>query len=498
MKRKIAVILAADIAGYSRLIAEDEEETLRRFESYRTVFTEFVERGGGRIFNTAGDAILAEFESAVEAVRCAVDVQESLHARNLAYPPSRHMNFRIGITIGDVVERENGDLLGDGVNIAARLESVAPPGGVCVSRSVHEAVASKMGISFADAGLQTLKNIPEQIHAYTLALDGDESPIASPPDEADQPLPEPRSAADRRSQMITAGLAVLGLVVVGAYAHEYMPRSVLETIGVVAAEDEGTASASAEQDEGAEKTTTIVATAPVEQEPALRVSEPQPSQSTASSIEDEVGEAIAKLEKNEDAERKRINPLASRYVLTRQWKDCHESTDADTAAAACKGLIDTAGWSDDDQATIHYKYARALRDQGEPDRAIENYTRSIELKPASEVYQHRAIAYYDKGDYVSAIADFDEAVKLEPKSADAFNNRAWTFYKAGDPDRALEDANRAVGLDGSKAYIWDTRGHIHEELGSNQAAIRDYRKALDLDAGSKSSREGLLRLGATP
>ena len=113
MKRKIAAIFAADIAGYSRLVAEDEEETLRRLASYRAVTDDFIVKAGGRIFNTAGDAVLAEFPSAVEAVRCAIDIQESLRTRNLAYPPSRQMHFRIGITIGDVVERD-GDLLGAG------------------------------------------------------------------------------------------------------------------------------------------------------------------------------------------------------------------------------------------------------------------------------------------------------------------------------------------------------------------------------------------------
>src|SRR5882724_9994537 len=121
MKRKIAAIFAADIVGYSRLVAEDEEGTLRRLASYRLVTDDFIAKCGGRIFNTAGDAVLAEFPSAVEAVRCAIDIQESLRTRNMAYPPSRQMAFRIGITIGDVVERD-GDLLGDGVNIAARLE----------------------------------------------------------------------------------------------------------------------------------------------------------------------------------------------------------------------------------------------------------------------------------------------------------------------------------------------------------------------------------------
>ena len=179
MKRKIAAIFAADIAGYSRLIAEDEEETLRRLASYRQVTDDFIAKCGGRIFNTAGDAVLAEFPSAVEAVRCAIDIQESLRTRNMAYPPSRQMAFRIGITIGDVVERD-GDLLGDGVNIAARLEGLAEVGGICVSRAVHEQVANKLSVQFADIGAQEVKNIPNPVHAYMVAMRREDGTYAKP------------------------------------------------------------------------------------------------------------------------------------------------------------------------------------------------------------------------------------------------------------------------------------------------------------------------------
>src|SRR5437667_5048300 len=179
MKRKIAAIFAADIAGYSRLVAEDEEETLRRLASYRQVTDDFIAKCGGCIFNTAGDAVLAEFPSAVEAVRCAIDIQESLRTRNMAYPPSRHMSFRIGITIGDVVERD-GDLLGDGVNIAARLEGLAEVGGICVSRAVHEQVANKLSVQFADIGEQEVKNIPNPVHAYMVAMRREDGSYSKP------------------------------------------------------------------------------------------------------------------------------------------------------------------------------------------------------------------------------------------------------------------------------------------------------------------------------
>src|SRR6202000_1253519 len=137
MKRKIAAILVAHIADYGRLVADDEEETLRRVASCRTATDELIALAGGRIFNSSGDAPLAEFPRAVEATRCALHIQESLRTRNLAYPASRQMYFRIGIGIGDVVERED-DLLGDGINIAARLEGLAEAGGICISGARDE------------------------------------------------------------------------------------------------------------------------------------------------------------------------------------------------------------------------------------------------------------------------------------------------------------------------------------------------------------------------
>lgn len=211
LKRKIAAIMAADIAAYSRLIAEDEEETLTRLGAYREVFDDFVARAGGRIFNTAGDAVMCEFSSAVEAVRCAVDIQESLRTRNRAYPPSRQMHFRIGITIGDVVERD-GDLLGDGVNIAARLEGIADPGGICVSRNVHEAVANKLSLPFRDLGDREVKNIPHPVRAYTIDINTQGAALKV---DARDVRPTPRKGGIGLA--LPVSLAVLALAAGGAW-----------------------------------------------------------------------------------------------------------------------------------------------------------------------------------------------------------------------------------------------------------------------------------------
>ncbi|WP_187278169.1 HlyD family efflux transporter periplasmic adaptor subunit [Methylobacterium sp. WL7] len=173
MKRTIAAILAADVAGYSRLMAEDEEDTLVRLAAAKAIFMHAVLKYGGRIFNTAGDAILAEFPSAVEALRAGLSIQAELAERDHDTLAQRRVRFRMGLTIGDVVEVD-GDLLGDGVNVASRLEGIAEPGGICISRSLHEAVSGKVQATFRDLGPQKLKNLPRPVHAFrvrALAID---------------------------------------------------------------------------------------------------------------------------------------------------------------------------------------------------------------------------------------------------------------------------------------------------------------------------------------
>lgn len=225
MKRKIAAILAADVVGYSRLMAEDEEETMRRLMSYRAVFDDFITKAEGRIFNTAGDAVLAEFPSAVDAVRAAIDIQESLRTRNMSYPPSRHMVFRIGLTIGDVIHRE-GDLLGDGVNVAARLQALAAPGGICVSRSVHEQVADKLSVLFSDLGLQEVKNIPRPVHAYQIQIEKGSLDQASARNSA-----ATTEAMNKRSSTPFFIIAVLAIALgaLGSYVISSKPWSRQET-----------------------------------------------------------------------------------------------------------------------------------------------------------------------------------------------------------------------------------------------------------------------------
>ena len=168
-ERKVTVILAADVVGYSTKMEENEEQTLKNLKVCRNIVEGLVNEHHGRIFNTAGDSVLAEFQSAVEAVICGSEFQNTIRERNNSVPAEEQMEFRIGINMGDVVI-EGDNLYGEGVNVAARLEALAQPGGVCLSKNVHEIVNKKTDFQFHDLGEQTVKNTV--VHAVDVTLDG--------------------------------------------------------------------------------------------------------------------------------------------------------------------------------------------------------------------------------------------------------------------------------------------------------------------------------------
>jgi len=179
VKRKLTVILAADVAGFSRMMGVDEEATHKTLRAYREIIDGLIARHDGRIFGTAGDSVVAEFASPVEAVRSAISFQEELRVRNTVLPEDRQMLFRIGVNLGDVIV-DGDDMFGDGVNVAARLEGVAEPGGICVSRKVFEEVKHKLSVGFEDIGPQEVKNIAEPVPAFRIVA----GPISILPDEA--------------------------------------------------------------------------------------------------------------------------------------------------------------------------------------------------------------------------------------------------------------------------------------------------------------------------
>jgi len=169
-KRKLTTMFSADVAGYSRLMAEDETATVKTLKAYREIMTELIKQHRGRVVDSPGDNVLAEFTSVVDAVQCAVSVQKELQARNAELPEDRRMEFRIGVNLGDVIEDED-RIYGDGVNIAARLEALADPGGICISKTAFDQIETKLPLGYEFLGEQTVKNIPKPVGAYRVLME---------------------------------------------------------------------------------------------------------------------------------------------------------------------------------------------------------------------------------------------------------------------------------------------------------------------------------------
>ncbi len=213
VKRKLTAILSADVKGYSRLMGGDEVGTIRTLNAYKEVMGNLIQQHRGRVVNAPGDSILAEFISVVDAVQCAVEIQKELKSRNADFPESRRMGFRIGINLGDVVE-EGEDILGDGVNIASRVESLAEAGGVCISGIVYDQVKNKLALGYEFLGEQAVKNITEPVRVYRVRME---------PEATKEEKGSRRKEKGKRPLALVA-LAAFGVVAVMVVLWQFLLR----------------------------------------------------------------------------------------------------------------------------------------------------------------------------------------------------------------------------------------------------------------------------------
>jgi adenylate cyclase len=214
-KRKLTAIFSADVAGYSLLMGEDEAETVKTLETYKQVMFFLIKQHRGRVIDSPGDNLLAEFASVVDAVECAVEIQKEIKSRNVDLPENRRMKFRIGINLGDVIEKGE-RIYGDGVNIAARIENLAEGGGICISRSTHEQVEHKLPLNYEDMGNHKVKNVAAPIHVYTVLMD--------PPSVVSTQSEEPES-------VVMPSIAVMPFVnMSGDEEQDYFSNGITEEI----------------------------------------------------------------------------------------------------------------------------------------------------------------------------------------------------------------------------------------------------------------------------
>ncbi len=474
MKRKIAAVLMADAAAFPRLLAEDAAGARVRLAAHHETIQTVVRRSGGRIVKVLGEAVVAEFTSAVDAVRAAIEMQESLRARSRDVPLPQKLEFKVGITIGEVGES---DVAGDTLAVASRLVSLAAPGGLCVSRSVREAILSKLKLKFQDMTAEGAPPAGEPPSPYRVATDQPAAVTASP-----------LAFGLKLPRFSLPALAALFLIAAGGYLlFEGTGHKAATTVADVREVLERPAQASSPS------------TAPPASDAKPQAPDAKPSADAEKSTKPPSGviefrPALTAPKSDPEKAPSPASVLTAARMMPNAWKDCHEGN-AEAALAGCKTLLDSGIPKDGELADIHIQYGKALRERNELAKAVESFTAAIAAKPLAEAYSQRGTVYYDMSKWDRAIADYTDALRLNPKHGESFNNRAWTYYRTGRVAEALADADAAVRLLGKEAYVWDTRGHINAALGNRDAAIRDFRAALAIDPKYADSRDGLAKLG---
>ncbi len=454
MERRLAAILAADVVGYSRLIGADEEGTLRTLSAYREVIDGLVAAHRGRIFGTAGDSVIAEFASPVEAVRCAAKVQQELGKRNADVPEDRRMEFRIGVNLSDVVvEGEN--LLGDGVNIAARLEMLAEPGGICRSGTVFDRVDGKLDLTFDDLGEQEVKNIAKPVRVYGVGIDRTGSTADA---RASKPLPP----ADKPS------IAVLPFTnMSGDPEQEYFSDGMTEDI--------------------------ITALSRVRWFFVIARNSSFAYKGRAVDVKQVAGELGVRyvLEGS-------VRKGGARLRITAQLIDGATGNHV-WARRYDRELADIFELQDEITETI----VGAI----EPELGKAERKRAKSKKPgnldARDVYQ-RGMSHlyrYTKADLAEARTLFGQAAELDAELGAACSGLAEAYYfevvygfaesVSDNREKALEPARRAVAIDAEDAGAHCTLGRVHYLRREHDAAIPELEAALELNPSLALAHYGL-------
>ena len=532
MERRLAAILAADVVGYSRLVGEDEEGTLRTLSACREVIDGLVASHHGRVFGSAGDSAIAEFASPVEAVRCAVNIQRDLETRNAGIPENKRMRFRIGVNLGDVVV-DGDDLMGEGVNVAARLEGLAEPGTVNVSGSVHEQVKNKLDVGFDFLGPQELKNIAEPVPVFQVRLEPRSSTsqlAASERSPESLALPEKRSVvvlpfenmsgdpeqgyfSDGITEDIITELSKFRSLFVIARSSSFSFRGQSPEVKEVSRRlgvryvVEGSVRRAGNRVRIAAQLIDAVADAHLWAERYDRVLE------DIFTVQDEVTEAIVaaiapELGKAEQqlATSKKLEDLNVWEVYQRGMWHLYQRTKDDLAEArrlfeaalsldpglslACSALVDT----------YYYEVVLGLADSVAENRnkALQVARRAVELDP-DDAAAHCAMgkARIVRREHALAVPDLQLAIDLNPSSAWAHYGLGAAAVFSGHAEEAIRHLERAIRLSPRDQHM----GSFMVRLAEAYLVKRDYpgavqwaRKALQ-QQGFQWSRYAALLAG---
>ena len=467
VKRKLTAILSADVKGYSRLMGEDEDLTVRTLNAYRGIMRSLIQQHRGRVVDTPGDNVLAEFASVVDAVQCAVEIQQVLRAKNAVVPENRRMEFRIGINLGDVIEE--GDLIyGNGVNIASRLEGLAEAGGICISGSAYEQIEDKLPLRYDYLGEHQVKNIAKPVRVYRAQIQPEAAPSKASRDKKAKP---------RQWQRVTVSL-VIGVLVGAAvimtwkFYISHAPQPEIASKGKI--------------------------TAPLPEKP-LTTTPPSievvPKEKTTSLSPKKVPKPTVPLvPKVEGTDEKSMDPIRKPQEQSKDWEEMKKKTEE--ALKEIEKLKKEIAKGEGEKASQD-KYAKAVNELNAADwlkkglelryrdknnqEAMKACDKAIEIDPNfARAYAIRAAIYNDWGQHQQALRESEQAIKLDPNLSWGFNTRGWAYIGLLNYQKAVENLNKAIELDQNYAYAYCNRSWAYFMLKKYHQALDDANKAVEI------------------
>jgi len=522
-KRKITAIMSSDVVGYSKLMGDDEAATVQTLELYKSVMSALIEQHRGRVIDSPGDNMLSEFASVVDAVQCAVAIQKELNSRNTELPENRKMRFRIGINLGDVIQEED-RIYGDGVNIAARLEAIADPGGICVSKTAFDHIETKLPLGYEFLGEQEVKNIAKPVGAYRVLME----PRVTIADvkEKEETIP-----FWRRKASITVAIAVLVTIIVLTVWQFYLRPPPIEPASVekmtlplpdkpsIAVLPFVNMSGDPEQDYFSDGLTEEIITA-LSNVPKLFVI-------ARNSVFTYKGKSVKVKQVAEELGVKyvlegSIRKAGDKIRITAQlidaisghhlWADRYDRnlkeifdvqdeltksiitamqvklTEGEQARVAAKGTNNLEAYLKYLQAMVYMRQfnieSNALAKQLAQEAIALDPEYDMAYITLSSTYQMDVWLGTSKSPKQSIAKSLElvkKAIELDPTNADAYGHLGFTYSMMGEPEKAVANAEKAVALNPNSAYNHMRLGHTLRFAGRNEEAIPEYLKAIRLN-----------------
>ena len=486
LKHKLAAIFYADVVGYSRLTGEDEEGTYRRLRTYLDLISKSIQSQNGVVVNYAGDAVLADFPTVSEALTCAAQVQHALKDKNADLPEDRKVQFRIGINLGEVIV-DRDEIHGDGVNLAARLEGLAEPGGICISQAVHDALGKKLPLAYEDIGMQQLKNIAAPVHAYSVLLDPSATPARL------RRFPRRHVWAGAAFAVLAAGMAIAFWY--GPWSPNDGPPSG-ETVATVPADTPSIAvlpfqnlSDDPNQEYFSDGITNDIITDLSRFSNLFVIA--------SNSVFTYKGKPVNVKDVGRDLGVRyvlegSIQKVGNRVRINAQLIDA--TTDHHLWAELYDRELDDIFAVQDELTTSIVAALEVMLTEDEQTRVARQYTSNLE---AYDLFlRGRSYLRGTKRTHLQARQLFDEAIELDPTFAAAYAEKSVTYFSnfimpmSQDPkvlEAALEEAERAVVLDDSLPLARARLGWVYLAKMRHEEAITEGRRAIALDPNDADS-----------